>query len=256
MGVASRPVGRGELGSLQGCLVGGDPEQREREWRVRRKSLILSITLQVLVVAAIVVIPLFGKPALMASTVVVPVPPYYAHAERRPADPAKPNSPRPQTASRFWERFAIPDKIVMHTQPVDDGPPEPPGFADSPTGRSGIGEIPLIDTRAHPEQPQETTVQPPKKIRVTQIDPAMLKVRVEPIYPTLMRQIHKSGQVQLHAIIGTDGTIQALQAVGGDPGFYQSAMDAVRQWRYKPTILNGVAVEVDTFITVIYNIGG
>ncbi len=113
----------------------------------------------------------------------------------------------------------------------------------------------MVDTRAHPEKPPETTVQPPKKIRVTQIDPAMLKVRVEPIYPTLMKQIHKSGQVQLHAIIGTDGTIQALQAVSGDPGFYPSAMDAVRQWRYKPTILNGVAVEVDTFITVIYNIG-
>jgi protein TonB len=61
--------------------------------------------------------------------------------------------------------------------------------------------------------------------------------------------------VQLHAIIGTDGTIQSLQAVGGDPGFYQSAIEAVRQWRYKPTILNGKPVEVDTFITVIYNIG-
>ena len=55
-------------------------------------------------------------------------------------------------------------------------------------------------------------------------------------------------------MIATDGTIQSLQVVSGDPLFYQSAMEAVRQWRYRPTVLNGEAVEVDTFITVIYNI--
>ena len=56
MGVEPRPVGGEEFASLQSCLMGGDPEQLAREKRVRRKSLILSITLQVLVVAAIVLI--------------------------------------------------------------------------------------------------------------------------------------------------------------------------------------------------------
>jgi protein TonB len=55
-------------------------------------------------------------------------------------------------------------------------------------------------------------------------------------------------------VIATDGTIQSLQVVSGDPLFYQSALEAVRQWRYRPTVLNDEAVEVDTFITVIYNI--
>jgi protein TonB len=59
--------------------------------------------------------------------------------------------------------------------------------------------------------------------------------------------------VELHAIIATDGTIQSLQAVGGDPVFIRSALDAVRQWRYRPTILNGQPVEVETTITVIYH---
>jgi protein TonB len=58
----------------------------------------------------------------------------------------------------------------------------------------------------------------------------------------------------LRAVIATDGTIQSLQVVGGDPLFYQSAMDAVRQWRYRPTVLNGEPVEIDTFISVIYNV--
>ena len=84
---------------------------------------------------------------------------------------------------------------------------------------------------------------------------AMLVYRVEPAYPTLMQQIRKSGRVELRAIIATDGSIQSLQAISGDPGFFQSALDAVRQWRYRPTILNGQPVEVETTITVIYNIG-
>jgi protein TonB len=89
----------------------------------------------------------------------------------------------------------------------------------------------------------------------TQISAAMLIHRVEPVYPVLARQTGRSGRVELRAVIATDGTIQSLQVVSGDPFFYQSAMDAVRQWRYRPTVLNGEPVEIDTFISVIYNIG-
>jgi protein TonB len=86
------------------------------------------------------------------------------------------------------------------------------------------------------------------------IPPQTLIHRVEPVYPTLPRQMGRGGRVELRAIIATDGTIQSLQAVSGDPLFFQSALDAVRQWRYRPTFLNGKPVEIDTFITVIYNI--
>ncbi len=82
----------------------------------------------------------------------------------------------------------------------------------------------------------------------------MLLNRVEPIYPVLPKQIHREGRVELRAIIATDGTIQSLEAAGGDPMFFQSALDAVRQWRYRPTILNGIPVEVETRITVIYTL--
>lgn len=80
----------------------------------------------------------------------------------------------------------------------------------------------------------------------------MLVRRVEPRYPPLMSQIHRGGRVELRAIIATDGSIQALQVISGDPSFYQSALEAVRQWHYLPTILNGQAVEVETTIEVIY----
>lgn len=83
----------------------------------------------------------------------------------------------------------------------------------------------------------------------------MLTRRIEPIYPKIAVQTRREGRVELHAIIGTDGTIQALQVVSGDVWFYQSAKDAVLQWRYKPTYLNNQPVEVDTTITVIYTLG-
>ncbi|MGB7517850.1 MAG: energy transducer TonB, partial [Candidatus Acidiferrum sp.] len=83
---------------------------------------------------------------------------------------------------------------------------------------------------------------------------AKLVRRIEPEYPPLARQLHREGRVELHAIISTDGSIQALEVVTGDPLFLQSALAAVREWRYQPTILDGQPIEVDTHITVIYNL--
>ena len=82
----------------------------------------------------------------------------------------------------------------------------------------------------------------------------MLIRRVEPVYPPLAWQIHREGRVELRALISTDGTIQSLQVISGDPFFLQSALDAVRQWRYRPTVLNGQPVEIETYITVIYTL--
>lgn len=80
----------------------------------------------------------------------------------------------------------------------------------------------------------------------------MLISRIEPAYPQLARQIHREGRVEMRARISTDGTIESLEIVSGDPIFYQSSTDAVSQWLYRPTILNGQKVEVETYITVIY----
>src|SRR5207247_10874723 len=112
---------------------------------------------------------------------------------------------------------------------------------------------PIRDARSTVRPPpDEHDVARPSIVRMTQLDPAMLIRRVEPVYPALPKQIHKEGRVELRAIIATDGTIQSLEIVRGDPMFFQSALDAVSQWRYRPTILNGQPVEIDTHITVIY----
>jgi protein TonB len=83
---------------------------------------------------------------------------------------------------------------------------------------------------------------------------AKLIKRVEPIYPPLARQTRISGIVRLHAIIGANGTVQSLEVISGHPLLLQAAMNAVKQWRYQQSLLNGTPVEIDTTIDVIFSL--
>src|SRR4029079_16482809 len=91
----------------------------------------------------------------------------------------------------------------------------------------------------------------PQRVRVSQgVTEGLLMKKVQPTYPPLARSARIQGQVVLQAVIGKDGTIQNLRAISGHPMLTPAAIDAVRQWRYKPYFLNGEPVEVDTQITV------
>src|SRR6516225_6059202 len=123
--------------------------------------------------------------------------------------------------------------------------------------------IPLIYTEALPKTLMSSILlapPPPPKAAVTRtrvggaVQAAKLVNRVQPVYPPLARQTRISGTVKLHAIIGKDGTVQQLQVVSGHPLLVQAALDAVKQWRYQPTLLNGEPVEVDTEIDVIFSL--
>jgi periplasmic protein TonB len=78
----------------------------------------------------------------------------------------------------------------------------------------------------------------------------LLTKRVQPIYPLGALSAHRV-PVVVHAIIGTDGVRKELTIVSGDPDLAKAALEAVRQWRYRPTLMNGMPVEVDTSIAVI-----
>ena len=240
------------LGSLRGCLVEGDAGQRSRERRVRRRALAISIVLQCAVLAALILLPLFGKPQRIAYAYATPVPPYspYRNATHNSGAPRPHPNGRPDPC-RFCAPTNIPPTIVTRDSSSPAGPPE--GIGDSIPGAID-GLIPLSDSRQRVLTPPNTERQAtrPQVVRMTQLDPAMLIHRVEPVYPPLAKQTHREGRVELRAIIGTDGTVRSLEIVAGDPLLERSAVEAVQQWRYKPTILNGQAVEIDTYITVIY----
>jgi len=86
------------------------------------------------------------------------------------------------------------------------------------------------------------------------VQSAKLTKQVVPVYPRPALQMRISGTVQLLGIIAKDGTIQRLQVLSGHPLLRQAAIDAVSQWVYRPTILNGQPVEVEAPIDVIFNL--
>jgi periplasmic protein TonB len=97
---------------------------------------------------------------------------------------------------------------------------------------------------------------PPKRLHFSHLSEGLLVRKVDPVYPRTAVLTHTFGAVHLHAIIARDGSIQSLNVISGNPILAQAALDAVRQWRYRPYMLNDEAVEVETFITVNFRSAG
>ena len=113
-----------------------------------------------------------------------------------------------------------------------------------------MGSSALTPTAAPPKPPV-----PAKPIIVSAgVEEARLITRIEPVYPPGAIALHMSGAVRLRAIISADGTVSRLDVVTGNPILARAAVAAVGQWRYHPTLLNGRAVEVETDITVIFEL--
>jgi protein TonB len=126
----------------------------------------------------------------------------------------------------------------------------PGGVAGGSMGGVLGGVIGGMGTAPPPPRPHQTG-----PLRVGgNVQAARIVNRVQPVYPPLARQTRISGTVRLHAIIGKNGTIESLEVMSGHPLLQQAALDAVRQWRYQPTLLNGEPVDVDTTIDVIFSL--
>jgi TonB family protein len=95
------------------------------------------------------------------------------------------------------------------------------------------------------------------RLRVTiggNVQKAKLINKVDPVYPDEARDKRIEGTVVLNVVLGTEGNVVRIAVMSGHPLLVQPATDAVRQWRYQPTLLNGEAVEVDTQINVIFSL--
>jgi protein TonB len=152
----------------------------------------------------------------------------------------------------------IPQKIQMIKE--DEAPPQmaatgvvggvPGGI---PGGQMGgvIGGIISSTPVAVPK------VAAPQRVRVSAgVTSGLLVKRIQPNYPPLARQARIQGTVVLHAVISKEGAIENLTLVSGHPMLAPAAIDAVKQWRYKPYLLNGEPVEVDTEVQVNFTLSG
>jgi periplasmic protein TonB len=182
----------------------------------------------------------------------------------------EPSSPRPQTGGTMPR---VADVNVIHlnlrlrpTLPSfrrqQGNDPE----AQAPSGPIGDGMPTIGDTElpsgllSTPGGTRVVVPRPPatiaRAIRTSSMLQGNLIRRVEPAYPPLARSARIEGSVELAALISKEGAIENLRVVSGHPLLVHSAIEAVSQWRYRPYILNGEPVEVETQITVRFFLSG
>jgi protein TonB len=106
-----------------------------------------------------------------------------------------------------------------------------------------------------PPAPKAAPPPPSAPVRVGgEVRPPVLIHRVDPVYPPLARQARIAGVVQITAILARNGTVRALSITNGHPFLAKAALDAVSQWRYEPTLLNGHPTEIELVIDVTFNL--
>jgi protein TonB len=217
---------------------------------------VLSGIVQATILAILILIPLIYTEALpkaMLSTLLIAPPP----PPPPPPPPAavktivKPVARLIQSGKLMQPR-AIPKEVAVFKEAE-----LPPDVINNTQTGGVFGGIPgqgMVSGPVAPPPPKPTAPQ-----RVKQggnVTAALILTQTRPLYPPLARQARIQGNVVLHAIIDKDGRVAQLEVVSGHPLLVQSALDAVKQWRYKPTQLNGDPVEVDTTITVTFTMGG
>ena len=161
-------------------------------------------------------------------------------------------------------QLRTPSKIPQKVQMIKEEEAPPPMMATGgvvggvpggiPGGQLG-GVIGGIVNAANSAAVPKFIPVTPQRVRISQgVTKGLLIHRVEPTYPPLARSARVQGEVILSAVIDVDGQIQNLQLVSGHPMLVPSAIEAVKKWRYKPYLLNGAPVEVETMITVIFSL--
>jgi protein TonB len=121
-------------------------------------------------------------------------------------------------------------------------------------GSGPVSNLPLTASVNPPPLPVAAKPPRPEKLIISHLDEGMLLRRMQPVYPHLAITTHTQGSVVLSALINTRGEIEGLQVVSGSPLLVQAALEAVRQWRYRPYILNGTPIEVQTQVTVNFSL--
>jgi protein TonB len=245
--------------TLARCLVDGDTATKARDRRRRGKALGISFAIESIVLALLLVAPLMtsvAQPQLEHIFPPLPIVMRVWHTHNPSQEPA------PRT---IHHQLTFP---VRDLQPPLLGPVLNSHKSADPGNVSEIDfpgeyipgaiQLPGIGpTRSPIEPPSIETHKTNEKsiVKVSEgVQQAQLTSRFQPRYPPLALQTRKEGTVVLHAIISRDGRITALEVVSGSPWFDQAALDAVRQWRYRPTYLGGEPVEVETTITVIFRL--
>jgi len=234
-------------------------------------TVMVSFVGQIILIVIAVILPLIYTEVLPATTLqsflVAPPPPPPPPPPPAAAPPVKVVKviPRQFDAGRLMAPKSVPKEIAVIKE--DELPPPSSGVTGVVGGvGSGvaggtvggvlggiIGGIPSAAPPPPPPPPVKAAA--PQRIKVGgNVQSAMIIRKTPPIYPQLAKSARVSGVVHLAAVIAKDGTIQELHSLGGPALLIQAAMDAVKTWIYKPTMLNGEPVQVETTIDVNFTL--
>ena len=225
----------------------------------RPATALLSFGLQAVIVGILVIIPLLFTEALpraqLMTFLVAPPPP--------------PPPPPPPAAIKVVKRvetdivnnqLRTPTKIPKKVEIIkeEEAPPPSVGVVGGVPGGVPGGQMGGVIGGIISNTPAAVPKVAVQRVRVSQgVTQGLVIHRVQPTYPQMAKIARVQGPVVLAAIIGKDGTIQNLHVIStASPLLNQAALDAVKQWRYRPYILNGEPVEVDTQITVNFTLSG
>ncbi len=246
---------------LGSCLIEGDPKLVAGRRRAKRAALLLSLLLQAVALSFLLLTPLFAKTERLTWKNAIPIPPY--KGSRQPnARPVAAQPPAGQHGKANDDPAPAWIQPLRIPKSVYDGPigPEAPAISNEPgacTACDPDGLIPLLPSgrSVPPLLPPRSSGPGPTPIRVSgPVQEALLIHRVQPQYTALMRQIRLEGRVELRAIIARDGTVQSLELISGHPLLAREALAAIQQWRYRPTLIGGEPVEVETRISVVFTL--
>lgn len=244
-----------EIGKLSVCLVDSDEEALGRARRLRRKAVAMSVALEAAILAALLVWPLVTPGELPRQFNFTPAPPFPGGGSAKPTHPSAPrNRHWPSSADHGRLHFPTANARQAQADEADapdldfdggGGGPEIPGArGEGPYIPGALGDRPIS---IPPPAPKPPSVPISMSAGVME---AMLIRKVQPAYPPVARAMHLSGTVVLHATIGTDGAVHKLNVMSGNPILAMAALAAVREWRYRPTLLSAQPVEVETEVIV------
>jgi protein TonB len=230
-------------------------QQTSKPW-----SVLLSLAAELAGIGLLVVLPLVwtqNLPGLTLTKIGVWLAPTRNEIKPQPA----PHGPRSPVRPSPFGMVYIPHPLPAHPVEFRDVPPDvsgPAGVSSTPIPGMLLSQLsPSAPWPPEPppaRRPVQVTPTPPPVIRVSHLDPAKLLYKVIPQYPDIAKRTRTQGTVHLVGVIATDGTIQSLQVISGHPFLVTAAVEAVRQWRYQPTVLNGQAVEVMAPIDVTFTL--
>jgi len=226
----------------------------ESAGRIRTRSrrwMIAAFTFNASIVLAFVMVPLFYLEALphFENIMLITVPP--APVQQTVVKPVQ-QTPRPVTKVPL-NPFAAPPRIPTGIYIAKDR--EPVAIFDPSVGGPGT---PGGTGDPLPGQPKPQVVRQAQSgpLRVsTTVQEGLILQKTKPTYPPIAIAAHVQGTVILAASISKGGTIENLRVVSGPAMLQQSAVNAVSSWRYRPYLLDGQPVEVETTVNVVFTLG-